>query len=202
VDAKALKSVEDEMQKLTDDKRELQNRRMLQALLADRFKLTLRRETQERPSYSLVVVDAKKLREAEGECDPPPPMWQPGMPPLPPPCGSVRLFFGVGHLDGRKVPIPELVRNLSNITKKVVLDKTGLGGNYDINLDWAAEADQFPFLPPTGPAKPDPTKPPLLMAIQQQLGLSLEPQTSPLEILVVDHAERPEEQSKSTATIR
>jgi uncharacterized protein (TIGR03435 family) len=64
-----------------------------------------------------------------------------------------------------------------------VLDKTGLTGSYDFKLEWAAGNDGNP--------PPDSNQPGLFTAVQKQLGLKLEPQKAPMEILVVDHAEKP-----------
>jgi bla regulator protein BlaR1 len=105
VNAKAEKSTVDEMQKLGKDQRDLENPRMLQTILKDRFKLSLHRETKDLPSYSLVVADAGKLREAQGDCG--------AQPTFPPPCGSLRVFTWVGRMEGEKVPITQLAANLS-----------------------------------------------------------------------------------------
>ena len=194
VDAKAQKSAIDEMQKLGNDQRELENRRMLQTLLKDRFKLTLRQVTKDLPIYSLVVADAGKLREAQGDCIPEPHIKGLGTS-SPPPCGSLRVFPWVGRMDGMKVPITKLVANLSGFTKRMVLDNTNLVGKYDVNLTWFPGPSEFPprpaYLPPT--YQPDPNSPPLLTALQQQLGLKLESQTGPVPLLVIDHVETPSE---------
>jgi uncharacterized protein (TIGR03435 family) len=192
VDAKAEKSAIDELQKIGDDQRELQNRRMLQALLKDRFKLTLRQVNKDIPIYSLVVADAGKLQDAQGDCGPKPHTTQLGTS-SPPPCGSLRVFPWVGHMDGLKVPITQVVAQLSGFTKRMVLDNTNLGGKYDINLKWFPGPSEFPprpaYLPPT--YQPDSNSPPLLAAIQQQLGLKLESQTGSVPLLVIDHVEKP-----------
>jgi uncharacterized protein (TIGR03435 family) len=192
VDAKAKKSVIDEMPKLGDDQRELQNRYMLQTLLKDHFKLTLRQVTKDLPVYSLVVVDPGKLHEAQGGCGPEPHTMELGTP-TPPPCGSLRVFPWVGRIDGVKVPIIQLVANLSEFTKRMVLDNTKLAGKYDIDLKWFPGPGEFPprpaYLPPT--YQPDPNTVPLLTAIQQELGLKLESQTGPVPILLIDHVETP-----------
>jgi len=204
VDARAEKSVIDEMQKLGNDQRDFQSQRMLQALLKDRFKLKVHRETKELPIYSLVVAEAGKLHEAPGDCGPHPNpvIVKPATPPPPLPCGSLRVHTWVGQLDGQKVPITQLVANLSGFTKRMVLDKTDLGGKYDINLKWFPDPGEFPPRPAYLPStyQPDPNSPPLLTAIQKQLGLKLEPQTGPVELLVIDHAESPAESQAQNAT--
>ena len=183
------------MQKLGKDQRDLENQRKLQALLKDRFKLTRNRETKDLPIDSLVVAEVGKLHETQGDCNPAPPPWKLGMPPPPPPCGSLRVFNWVGRMDGLKVPIAQLVDNLSARTRRMVLDKTNLLGKYDINLQWFPDPSEFgprpAYLPPT--YQPDPNSPPLLTAIQQQLGLKLESQTAPVELLVIGHVEKPSE---------
>jgi uncharacterized protein (TIGR03435 family) len=190
VNAKAEKSAIDEMQKVGNDQRALENQRTLQTLLKQRFKLTLRQVTKDLPIYSLVLAEAGKLHEAQGDCAPgPTQVLDSGMPP----CGTLRVFPWIGRLDGRKVPMTQLAANLSGFTKRMVLDNTNLGGKYDINLKWFPGPSEFPprpaYLPPT--YQPDPNSPPLLTAIQQQLGLKLESQTGPVPILVIDHVEMP-----------
>jgi uncharacterized protein (TIGR03435 family) len=194
VDAKAGKSAVDEMQKLGKDQQDLEDQRMLQTLLKDRFKLALHRETKDLPTYSLVVAEGGKLHEAQGDCGPQPHTMELGTS-SPSPCGSLRVFTWVGRMDGLKVPITQLAANLSGFTKRMVLDNTRLGGKYDINLTWFPGPNEFPprpaYLPPT--YQPDPNSPPLLTAIQQQLGLKLESQTAPVELLVIDHVEKASE---------
>jgi bla regulator protein blaR1 len=192
VNAKAEKSVIDEIQKLDADQRQLQNQRMLQALLKDRFKLSLRHVTKNLPIYSLVVVEAGKLHEDQGDC-----VFQPSAmtltPSSEPPCGGLRVFPWVGRMDGVKVPLPQLVSSLSGFTKTMVLDHTNLDGKYDIDLKWFPGPTEFPPRPAYLPAtyQPDPNSPPLREAIQQQLGLKLEPQTGPVPLLIIDHVEIP-----------
>jgi uncharacterized protein (TIGR03435 family) len=174
---------------------------MLQTLLEDRLQLKIHRETKELPVYALVVSKPGKLREAEGECGPrpnaPPPPPEPGKLPAPP-CGGI--FFFPGHLTGQKVAITQLLDSLSRVTGRVVLDKTNLTGKYDINLDYTPEQGQFqappggappPGLPPLPPT--DPNGPSLFTALQEQLGLKLESQKGLVEMLVIDHVERPSE---------
>lgn len=168
---------------------------MIQTLLEDRLQFKFHRETREQPIYALVVAKAGKLHEAEGECGPrpdtPPPPPEPGKLPTAP-CGGFFLF--PGRLSGQKVAITQLLDSLSRLTGRVVLDKTNLTGKYDIHLDYTPEQGQFqgppggplPGLPPT-----DPNGPSLFTALQEQLGLKLESQKGPVEMLVIDHVERP-----------
>jgi uncharacterized protein (TIGR03435 family) len=174
---------------------------MLQTLLEDRLQLKFHRESKELPVYALVVAKAGKLHEAEGECGPrpntPPPPPEPGKLPSAP-CGG---FFGFpGRLSGQKVAIPQLLDSLSRFTGRVVLDKTNLTGKYDINLEYTPEQGQFQgppggATPPGLPTPPptDPNGPSLFTALQEQLGLKLESQKGPVEMLIIDHVERPSE---------
>lgn len=170
---------------------------MLQTMLEDRLQLKFHHETKELPVYALVASKAGKLHEAEGECGPmpsgPPPPPEPGK--LPRPCGG---FFRVpGHVAGQKVSMAQLADVLSSFAGRVVLDKTSLTGKYEIALDYTPEQGQFQAAPggapPGVPQLPaiDPNGPSLFTALQDQLGLKLESQKGPVEILVIDHVERP-----------
>jgi uncharacterized protein (TIGR03435 family) len=70
-----------------------------------------------------------------------------------------------------------------------VVDKTGLSGRYDFKLAWTPNESQFGGIAP--PESPESTEPDLFTAIQQQLGLKLEATRGPVEVLVIDKAERP-----------
>ncbi|MGA2877372.1 MAG: TIGR03435 family protein [Bryobacteraceae bacterium] len=173
---------------------------MLQTLLEDRLQFKFHRETKDLPVYALVVAKAGKLHEAEGECGPrpdgPPPPPEPGKLPTAP-CGGFFVF--PGHLSGQKVAIMQLLDPLSRFTGRNVLDKTNLTGKYDIDLQYTPEQGQFPVLPggaPPGlPPLPsiDPNGPSLFTALQEQLGLKLESQKAPVEMIVIDRVERPSE---------
>jgi len=74
-----------------------------------------------------------------------------------------------------------------------VLDRTGLTGNYDISMEWTPDETQTFQLPPDVP-KPEATgAPSLFTAFQEQLGLKLEPQKGPVEVYVIERAEKPSE---------
>jgi uncharacterized protein (TIGR03435 family) len=174
---------------------------MLQALLEDRMQLKFHRETKEMPVYALVVAKAGKLHVAEGECGPPPsgppPPPQPGKTP-PIPCGGFMMF--PGKLSAQKAPIAQMVDMLSRMTNRIVIDKTGLTGKYDITLEWTPDQGQFPMLnggplPPGAPPLPqvDPNGPTLFTALQEQLGLKLDSEKGPVEMFVIDRVERPSE---------
>jgi uncharacterized protein (TIGR03435 family) len=173
---------------------------MLQTLFEDRLQFKFHRETKDLPVYELVVAKAGKLKQAEGECGPrpegPPPPLEPGKMPTPP-CGGFFMF--PGRLNGQKVPITQLVDVLSRFTDRIVVDKTNLTGKYDVDLQYTPEQGQFQAppggAPPGMPALPpiDPNGPSLFTALQEQLGLKLESQKGPVEMIVIDHIERPSE---------
>jgi uncharacterized protein (TIGR03435 family) len=173
---------------------------MIQAMLEDRLKLKVHHETKEQPVYALLVAKAGKLHEAQGECGPrpstPPPPPEPGKLPTAP-CGGFFMF--PGRLSGQKVGIAQFIESLSRFTGRIVLDKTNLTGKYDIDLQYTPDAGQFPTPPGGGPAglpplpQADPNGPSLFTALQEQLGLKLESQKGPVEMMVIDHVERPSE---------
>ncbi|HEY4363394.1 MAG TPA: TIGR03435 family protein [Bryobacteraceae bacterium] len=139
---------------------------MLQALLADRFKLALHHETKELPVYSLTVIKGgpkfKSSETASGITS-----------------NSNRTQWHVTA----KVSMDRFAEFLTGEAGRPVLDKTGLPGSYDLKLDWS---------PDTAPASADaaPSLPSLFTALQEQLGLKLEPAKGPVDMLVVDRAER------------
>jgi uncharacterized protein (TIGR03435 family) len=174
--------------------------KMVQALLEDRLQFKFHRETKELPIYALVVAKAGKLHPAEGECGPRPD----GLLPVPEAgklptalCGG--FFAFPGHLSGQKVSITQLLDPLSRFTGRNVIDKTNLTGKYDIDLQYTPDLGQFPSIPggtPPGiPSLPpiDPNGPSLFTALQEQLGLKLESQKAPVELIVIDSIERPSE---------
>ena len=151
---------------------------MLQKLVADRFKLTFHREKREMSVYALTVAKGgPNLKAAD-----PNEQHSSG-------CGRL----GVCNFQSEP---PELfARWLQLVMDKPVVDKTGLAGNFDFSLTWTPDQSQFTSMgirvpPPTD----NPNAPPgLFTAIQEQLGLKLEPQRIPTEVLVIDHVERPSE---------
>jgi len=194
VDAKANKSVGDQIQTLEKVKRDLQNGLMAQAFLENSLHLRYHRETKELAAYSLVVATAGKLHEDEGDCPPPPDkpaaIPTPGQT-LPQACGG--FTWGVGRIAGSKVTAKQLITAISSIEGRMVVDKTSLSSKYDIVLAWSPAPVEYPAGYSGPRPQIDPNGPTLEMALQQQLGLKLEPQTSPVEVLVIDHAELPAE---------
>jgi bla regulator protein blaR1 len=193
IEAKMDSSVAEELRKLSDDQREAETRRMLQALLADRFQLKLHIDTKELPVYALVVAkNGPKLQVAR------PGDTYPNGFKGPDGGGGAGMMFMEGNggpVRGQAIPIATLVHLLSQQLGRTVLDKTGLTGKYDFTLKWAPDESQGPpGLPGMDNAPPpDSPGPSIFTAIQEQLGLKLEAQKGPVEILVIDHAAKPSE---------
>ena len=168
----------------------------LQALLADRFKLTLHRETKNLQVYELVVADGgPKMQEASPVYTNPNGINGPEGRLK----GPVMMKMGPGELTDLGATLEPLVQQLSWQLGRTVLDKTGLTGNYNFSLRWTPGESEVgmaklmgsrPAADNTQPS--DSSRPSLFTAIQEQLGLKLEPQTAPMETLIIDHVERPE----------
>ena len=177
-----------------------QARAMLQALLADRFGLVTHGETRELPVYLLVLARkdgalGPQMKKAEVDCAALFASVAAGgkMPERLPngnlPCG-ISVRGGQGLVTGNGVAMEQLARNLVGGVGRIVVDKTGLPGYYDFNLTFAPEGPPPPPGAPAGPA-PDPGAPSLFTAMQEQLGLKLEPGRAPISVLVIDRAQRP-----------
>ncbi|HZR24451.1 MAG TPA: TIGR03435 family protein [Vicinamibacterales bacterium] len=176
---------------------------MMRALLADRFKLVVHDEEREMPIFALVLnrpdgklgpqltksnVDCAALTgRGRGAAPPPPPA--PGQPM---PCG---IRIGFGNMVVGSSPIAQIATVLSQFAGRMVVDKTGLAGAYDMNLTWTP--DNLPQRPPGAPeplvngVAIDPNGPSLFTAVQEQLGLKLDSQKGPVKVLVIDKVEHP-----------
>jgi uncharacterized protein (TIGR03435 family) len=144
-----------------------QVRLMMQALLAQRFHLELHREPKPLRHFDL-TVSKKGLKLSES-----------------PEGGPVgRRTYNLGRLFYYHVPMGTLAVLLSRQLKQPVMDLTGLTGFYDINLEWAPDD-----APPadTGVAVPVPD---IFHAIEEQLGLQLEPKKTPIDVLAIDRADK------------
>ncbi len=156
-------------------------RLMMHRLLAERFKLRMHHETRQLPIYVLVMAKSgdlgPDLRRSTRDCME---EWKaqgaPDARNLA--CGSIQ-GARVGRMTGYAVEIGPLVRDLYDWAGRVVVDRTGLGGRFDFTLTWAPEGST------------DTDAPSIFTALQEQLGLKLEPSTGPVDVLVVDSAERP-----------
>ena len=103
------------------------------------------------------------------------------------------LRAGRGQFTGTAASISLLVNTLSQLLSRSVIDKTGLTGQYDFDLKWTPELGQFQFGPDDAGPPPDPAGPSIFTAFQEQLGLKFESTKGPVDVLVIDHAEKPSE---------
>lgn len=160
-------------------------RSMLRQLLIDRFKLTTHTRVEQRSGYALVTVDGPKLERAAATGDVSPmPRYMKGQSPA---AFEGAIFASAGDapdisaITGRGVSIARLAETLSEELKEFVIDRTGMAGNYYFGFTFRrldrADADA-------------PQAPSIFDALSEELGLKLERQKGPVDLLVVDHAER------------
>jgi uncharacterized protein (TIGR03435 family) len=178
---------------------------MLRSLLEDRFQLKIHRETREQPVFALVAARGglKLPPPKDGACVEAPadasPEWTgegrmaaPGeLPPMTTRCGSTGVSLGPSgaRLQGGKIAMPELVRILSMLLGRSVIDRTGFSEVFDLQMDFVPD-DTTPAMPPPPPDSGI-SGTSIAQALQQQLGLRLESAKGPVEVIVVDHAEPP-----------
>jgi uncharacterized protein (TIGR03435 family) len=193
--AKTSDSVAEKLEKLSPDERSDAYREMLKTLLAERFKLTIHRETKEIPIYELSIAkNGIKLQEAK-----PGDTYANGIMGANGPRGAGAVRTGT-EADGHKfilaqaVPIPYLISVLTSELSSRVADRTGLTGKYDFTLRWTPESpgQMAEGSPVSGAAvSTDASGLPLFTAVQDELGLKLEPRKSRIDAIVIDHIERP-----------
>lgn len=194
IEAKEDEAVTTALQKKPAEERIKAIRLMVQALLAERFQLKVSREMKELPVYALVIAKGgPKLTKAT-----PPPSPSGG-----PAAGTPRMNRGFrlerpGKMEAMNIDLDSLAGGMltrfPETAGRVVVNKTGLTGLYDFTLKWTPETGSPAAGGPDGPA-PAPTgedpAPGLLTALEEQLGLKLEPQKGSVEAVVVDHIEKP-----------
>ena len=180
VEARMDPSVSDALLKLNPADRKLAQQKMLQALLADRFKLTVHWETKQMDEYTLVIAkNGPKISVAK-----PGDTYANGLKgPDGQPIGAGQVRVGRnGEIIYQGVPISTLVRLLAGIAEGPVIDKTSLTGTYDFTFQWP---------PPNQTTPLDPSGADFFDTIQDQLGLKLQQGKGPVEVIVIDHVERP-----------
>jgi len=158
----------------------------LRSVLESRFELKTHQETRELPIYALVTGKAgPKLTVAEkrtGQCG-----VSGG-----PRCAGIQMRCcqaGMADLVATDVSIPQFVETLSQMLSRQVIDKTNIQGAFDMKLRWLRED----VTPVTAGVAGEPEGPSLFTVIQEQLGLKLESTKGPVQVLIIDHAEKPSE---------
>jgi uncharacterized protein (TIGR03435 family) len=164
----------------------------LRHLLEERFKLRVHRETREMDIYALVMAKpggspGPGLKATTEDCAAAvaAAMRQPGpTPPGQPFCG---IGAGPGRLRFGGLPASAFAQAFAGPAGRMVVERTGLTGSWDFELTFAPEARGADAAPV------DPNAPSLFTAIQEQLGLKLEPTKGPVDVLVIDGIEKPTE---------
>jgi uncharacterized protein (TIGR03435 family) len=177
---------------------------MLQALLADRFKLIFHRETREMPVFFLMAAKGgiKLVEPKEGSCVTPDPTAPPPAPGQPPSkfCGNMRI--SPQDFNGTKISMVQLTTFLSDVLGRTVIDKTDFKGTFDAHLEFVRDQALASGILGNGglggpggtAAEPaDSSGPSIFTAVQEQLGLKLESGKGPVEVFVIDSAEKPSE---------
>lgn len=199
IQAKVDDSVASQLQKLPPDQRVEPFRLMLRSLLADQFELKLDHQTKEMPVYALLVAKGgARLNPTTVDLTRP---ASPNSTPRGPGARMTMSVDGPQRLRATSMPMRNLAIFLGvqpELSGRLVLDETGMKGKYDFTLEWTRE--QLGPPPDDGTARsignrplPDVSGPSLFTAIQEQLGLKLQPQKGPVEILVIDRIEKPSE---------
>jgi uncharacterized protein (TIGR03435 family) len=148
---------------------------MLRALLEERFHLKVHRESKNLPVYDLIVSKPGLLKQKN--------------------CADQCRTSEFGEkgvdltIDGEAINMTELAGTISMVLNRPVIDKTGAGGTFDVHLQWTPEpgqvgdADGASFENSSGS---------IFTALQEKLGLKLEKATGPVDVLVIDHVEKPD----------
>ena len=166
--------------------------RRLQTLLRDRFNLAVHREMKELPVYELAVArgGAKLQPPACIQRNPGDLTIAPGK--------TMRDYCGWGGMapgryEATSGNVSDLASDLSGVLERIVVDKTGIVGRFHIQLTFTPDdsVKRFPDFP--GAPQPPADGPNIFTALQEQLGLKLESAKGPVELLVIDHVEKPSE---------
>jgi uncharacterized protein (TIGR03435 family) len=152
---------------------EAQMKLMMQALLAERFKLGFHRQEKELKAFALVVAKTAakggaKLKPAEGD-------------------GKAVMQNSANGTVARSTTMQEFGDMLSGPLQAPVVDKTGLPGKYDFTLDFTS------YIPADAKTMRPEMTDVILTALQGELGLKLEPQKTMVQVMVVDRVEKPSE---------
>jgi uncharacterized protein (TIGR03435 family) len=184
VEAKMDPEVTDAFQKLNKTDQELARKHMMQVFVRDYVKAVVHMDTTEVAIYELVIAkNGPKLKEAKEVQEAPDALI---------PAGALRVSGSSAGIvwTGQGAPIGSMINQLSFATGRPVYDKTGLTGKYDFTLTYARENLTAPGAGMDAPPQMD-TAPPLAKALEEQLGLKLVPAKGNMDVIVIDHVERP-----------
>jgi len=173
---------------------------MAQSMLEERFQMRTHRETREMPVYALVLGKTGSRMKLSADQTPEPTcqrrIFNPGGPQprgtlMPSRSGDSNIA-----LTGSAIPIATLANSLEGYVDRPVVDQTNLKGLFDLRLEFSRPVPASPNVAasterPDGPAPADPSGTVIFTAIQEQLGLKLEPVKAPVEVLIIDRAEHP-----------
>jgi uncharacterized protein (TIGR03435 family) len=140
---------------------------MTQTLLADRLKVVVHREQRDM-RYLALVPGKGGLKMPPGDAS-----------------QELHNSAGIGHVTGNRLTIDEMAMLISRMEHQILVDRTGLSGEYQIKLLWAPGSAGADVTPPQ-----DSTAPSIFAAVQGQLGLRLEARKGPLDVVVVDSADK------------
>jgi uncharacterized protein (TIGR03435 family) len=167
IEAKSDDALNQRLHDLPSDQAKPIKLAMIQSLLADRFGLKTHREQRELPLYDLVVAKTgSKLFPAKSD--------------------GLTINHGQGYLNAKGITLPLIAQELARDAGRVIIDKSNLPGRFDLDLRW--QPDDTPPMRLNGE---EVSLPSLFTALQEQLGLRLEPQKGPVEVLVIDDVHRP-----------
>jgi len=174
---------------------------MMQELLEEHFKLKIHRQAGEGPVYFLGVArGGPKLHSlAEGSCTLRSSFPVPALAPGQEYCDSLISAGSAASVQDQGATLDDFSKQLLGVLDRPVINKTGITGRFDIHVEFSREGTRMATIALTQPidgstSAPDPTGPPsIFTALQEQLGLRLEPGRGPVETLVIDRVERPAE---------
>jgi len=193
VEATPGAALEEQLQKMTSDQSTLVKHQMLQTLLAERFKLTLHHDTKELPIYALVVAKGgSKLQETKPDDANPDPANASAHPTNK---GRMRMSFQSTaiELTATGMAMDGLARQLASQLHSTVQNQTGLKGIYDFTVHFTPDDAGMDASGPggSGASLSDNSGTSIFAAVEDQLGLKLESKKGPVDVVVVDHVDKP-----------
>jgi uncharacterized protein (TIGR03435 family) len=176
IEAKVDDTTAVEMERLGPEERSQMKRQLIGQLLSDRFKLAVHWETKELPVYTLVAAKGGAKLTPSSDAS-----------------GSSGTSSNRGHLKASSVTMARLAETLTSILNRevgrIVVDRTGIEGRYDLALEWSPEDGSSSSASNDGQG----SGPSIFTALEEQLGLKLESSKGPVKILVIDRVEQPSE---------